>query len=127
MKLQVRQGVFETNSSSTHSVSVCLATDWDAFNSGDLWMRPCDGKMLPADEAEKFNEELINSRVENSKQWNNPYTREEIIEDYATDLYKSHADYCDWAENTCYDFFDEGAVLSNGTHVVTFGYYGHDY
>ena len=88
MKVQVRQGVFETNSSSTHSVSVCLATDWDAFNRGDLWMRPCDGKMLPADEAEKFNEELINSRVENSKRWKTPYTREEIIEDYATDLYK---------------------------------------
>lgn len=126
MKVQVRQGVFETNSSSTHSVSVCLATDWDAFNRGDLWMRPSDGKMLPADEAEKFNEELINSRVENSKRWKTPYTREEIIEDYATDLYKSHADYYAWAENTCYDFFDEGTVLSNGTHVVTFGYYGYD-
>lgn len=127
MKVQVRQGVFETNSSSTHSVSVCLATDWDAFNRGDLWMRPCDGKMLPADEAEKFNEELINSIVENSKRWKTPYTREEIIEDCATDLYKSQADYYAWAENTCYDFFDEGSVLSNGTHVVTFGYYGHDY
>jgi hypothetical protein len=127
MKVQVRQGVFETNSSSTHSVSVCLATDWDAFNRGDLWMRPSDGKMLPADEAEEFNEELINSRVENSKRWKTPYTREEIIKDYATDLYKSHADYYAWAENTYYDFFDEGSVLSNGTHVVTFGYYGHDY
>lgn len=127
MKVQVRQGVFETNSSSTHAVSVCLATDWDAFNRGDLWMRPCDGKMLPADEAKRFNEELINSRVENSKHWKTPYTREEIIKDYATDLYKSQADYYAWAENTCYDFFDEGAVLSNGTHVVTFGYYGHDY
>ena len=55
LKVQVRQGVFETNSSSTHAISI-----------------------MPYDECCKE------------------------------------------------DWFDEYTVLSNGTHVVTFGYYGYD-
>lgn len=127
MKIQIRQGVFETNSSSTHSVAVCLSTEWDAFGRGELWISPYSGKMLPRDEAEKFNEELISKHLERSQSWSHSYTREDIIEDYRTDLYMSYQDYYAWAETTYYEFFDMGDKLSNGVGVVTYGYYGHDY
>ena len=31
MKVKVRKGVFETNSSSTHSLTMCLGTDFDEW------------------------------------------------------------------------------------------------
>ena len=55
------------------------------------------------------------------------YTREDIIEDYCTEMYMSYQDYYAWAETTGYEFFDMGDKLSNGVGVVTYGYYGHDY
>lgn len=36
MRLAVRRGVFETNSSSTHSLSVCSKSDWDKWKAGEL-------------------------------------------------------------------------------------------
>ena len=39
MKIQVRQGVFETNSSSVHSLSITTTTIWNKFKSGDLLMK----------------------------------------------------------------------------------------
>lgn len=36
MKIQVRQGVFETNSSSTHSLALFSGSDWEAFKEGKM-------------------------------------------------------------------------------------------
>lgn len=38
MKVQVRQGVFDTNSSSTHAVSVCTKSQWEDYKSGKVWL-----------------------------------------------------------------------------------------
>ena len=36
MKKQTRVGVFETNSSSTHSLTICTEDDFERFKSGEL-------------------------------------------------------------------------------------------
>lgn len=36
MKVQIRHGVFETNSSSIHSLTICPLGDFNAFRKGDL-------------------------------------------------------------------------------------------
>ena len=36
MKVKVRKGVFETNSSSTHSLTMCLGTDFDEWKKGNM-------------------------------------------------------------------------------------------
>jgi len=36
MKVQIRQGVFETNSSSTHSLAIYNKNEWEEFKNGDL-------------------------------------------------------------------------------------------
>lgn len=36
MKIQVRQSVFETNSSSTHSLALFKGSDWQAFKDGQM-------------------------------------------------------------------------------------------
>ena len=37
---QIRKNVFETNSSSTHSITMCMKSDYDKWVSGELvWNR----------------------------------------------------------------------------------------
>lgn len=35
-KIQIRRGVFETNSSSTHSLTICSKEDFEKFKNGEL-------------------------------------------------------------------------------------------
>ena len=37
MKIQIRQGVFETNSSSTHSITMCTKSEFDEWREGKLY------------------------------------------------------------------------------------------
>ena len=39
MKTQIRRGVFETNSSSIHTLAITTNTDWDKFKKGELLMK----------------------------------------------------------------------------------------
>ena len=36
MKMQIRRGVFETNSSSVHSITMCTGSDFDRWTDGEL-------------------------------------------------------------------------------------------
>lgn len=51
MKIQIRKGVFETNSSSTHSIVLCKTSDWDDFVRGRMLMKnfPDNPEIVPAD------------------------------------------------------------------------------
>lgn len=36
--IQVRNGVFETNSSSTHSIAICTKNEFDAWRGGEIYI-----------------------------------------------------------------------------------------
>lgn len=36
--IQIRQGVFETNSSSTHSITIASESDFDKWKNGDVYL-----------------------------------------------------------------------------------------
>ena len=38
MKRQIRRGVFETNSSSTHSLTMCSKSEYDEFEKGNMYI-----------------------------------------------------------------------------------------
>ena len=122
MKVQVRQGVFETNSSSTHAVSVCTLSEWEDYRNGKLWLNMDSLKFLPEYEAKRYNTDKIaaeKSRAECGG-WNfNNFN----IADYNWDLYHSYDEEIDM----CYEWFTEKFTLPNNQEVVAFGYYGHDY
>ena len=40
---QIRRGVFETNSSSTHSITMCSKEDYDKWESGDVYLNDGSG------------------------------------------------------------------------------------
>lgn len=68
MIFQVRQGVFETNSSSTHTLTICSKDDFDKWEHGEVFWLDNDWHKLDTNKnfvtpeelkelAEKYNEE----------------------------------------------------------------------
>lgn len=54
--IQIRKGVFETNSSSTHSLTVCTKEEWDQFVKGEVVLLYRDG-FVPADKKDEMDGE----------------------------------------------------------------------
>lgn len=49
MKVQIRRGVFETNSSSVHSLTMCMKSDYDKWASEDIFLYMGYGFGYPED------------------------------------------------------------------------------
>ena len=54
MKVKVRAGTFETNSSSCHSVSVYEASDWEKFKAGEYVYSCYNDEFVPIKVYEKM-------------------------------------------------------------------------
>ena len=101
MKIQIRRGVFETNSSSVHSLTMCMESDFNKWVAGELvWSRWGD-ELVP------ITDEIKKSIEEDERE----YLTYEQFNDY---------DYID------YETFEDSYTTPNGETVKSFGYYGHD-
>ena len=101
MKRQIRRGVFETNSSSVHSLTMCMESDFNKWVAGELvWSRWGD-ELVP------ITDEIKKSIEEDERE----YLTYEQFNDY---------DYID------YETFEDSYTTPNGETVKSFGYYGHD-
>lgn len=50
MKNVIRYGVFETNSSSSHSLCVCTKEEYEKFKKGDLVLDTYESELIPRPE-----------------------------------------------------------------------------
>ena len=101
MKRQIRRGVFERNSSSVHSLTMCMESDFNKWVAGELvWSRWGD-ELVP------ITDEIKKSMEEDERE----YLTYEQFNDY---------DYID------YETFEDSYTTPNGETVKSFGYYGHD-
>ena len=50
MKNVIRYGVFETNSSSSHSLCVCTKKEYEKFKKGDLVLDTYESELIPRPE-----------------------------------------------------------------------------
>lgn len=96
MKIQVRRGVFETNSSSVHSLCICSADDYDKWKNGKLFY-------------DLYNDALV---VDSDKIQGNDYMTYDEFFDCLSDL--------------GYEEYKENYTSKSGDDIVAFGYYGHD-
>lgn len=107
MKRQIRFGVFETNSSSVHSLTIVTAEEFEKFKAGDLIM---------------FDKELMTKAqaLEKAKksQWYEDATIESLEDDGEL---KTFDDYSDE-----YETYEKSYTTKSGDEIVAFGYYGHD-
>ena len=97
MKRQIRRGVFETNSSSVHSITMCMKSDYDKWVSGELvWDR-----------------------------WEDQLAEIDLEIEKPGDRYLTYEQFNDW-EYMEFETFKTTFKTPNNDEVVSFGYYGHD-
>ena len=44
--IKIRNSVFETNSSSTHSIIICSQAEYEQLEAGDLFIKRYDDKLI---------------------------------------------------------------------------------
>ena len=99
---QIRRNVFETNSSSTHSITMCMKSDFDKWIAAEMvW--------------DRYNQQLISITDEIKK----------LISEDEDNSYLTYKQFCDY-EVINFDKFSKTYTTPNGERVVSFGYYGYD-
>jgi len=108
---KIRKGVFETNSSSTHSITICNKDDYDK------WIK--DSNLLfNANTYGKFTNEPTFITKEQFKKLC-PDCDDNCFEDFFT------SDEYDNAFGE-YEQYEKTYKTPNGEEIIAFGYYGHD-
>ena len=96
--IQIRQGVFETNSSSTHALAICTQEEWDKLQSGEYVVEQWDiSKMFDV------NDEVVKN-----------------------DEYERYVTYDELYNHSSCEFFSRYFTTPNGDEMVAWGFYGYD-
>lgn len=133
MKRQIRRGVFETNSSSVHSLTMCSKGEYDRWKKDNLFLftgsgrrypdnnKPIPGNFYTKSEAIEF-EKSSNYPPSNAFDWEN---EEEVLE-----LLRENEWYDSgyFGDHLCseYETFEKTFTTPGGEEIIAFGYYGHD-
>lgn len=133
---QVRRMTFETNSSSTHSLTMCTKEEYDNWKNGKLLFDSYYKKFVPSLELTKTDFEEAEDNYESNKQkyqknWNQ-LTKEEQ-EEYTLEYIKENRSmdeivtYQEWLDRNDYlDQFYKEYTTKNNEKIVAFGVYGYD-
>ena len=120
MKL-IRRGTFETNSSSTHSITMCKESDFDKWKNGEMYWDRWNESLVSKEEVEKemakLKEEFISEHPDYDK---DDIDWEEQLEDYLN----SDKEYYTYEEFNDYDYIEYETFEDSYDGVVAFGYYG---
>lgn len=116
---KIRRGVFETNSSSTHSITMCMKSDFDRWKNGEVFRCEWgDKEWLTREEAlERLRTDKY-SPIEHPEDLDEDQLLEKLYDDgvYTYDTY--------W--NEYLEGFEDEFTTPNGDTVIAFGQYGHD-
>lgn len=123
MKMQIRRDVFETNSSSVHSITMCTGSDFDRWT---------DGELLFWEDEKKFGtrEELIEDLKKDT--WYDGKLRYPNInwddKDQVSDIFNDEniKTFNQYFQNDWFETYWEAYTTPGGENIVAFGYYGHD-
>ena len=132
----IRRGVFETNSSSTHSLTMCSESEYDRWKKGELLYHSYDGEFKTKEQiledAKKTREEYLEKQKNGEAlyRYQENYVRAETDED----LLKVELDIEDWkAFDSFWDYveceyetFEQEHTASNGEKIIAFGYFGYN-
>lgn len=123
MKRQIRRGVFETNSSSVHSLTMCSEEEYEKWKNEEV---------LFWKERDKFGtrEEII-AELKTLKSWsgnlwyaNVNWENEDEVHDVFSD--EGIMTYNYFFEYYYYETYSYRHTTPSGDKIVAFGYYGHD-
>lgn len=115
---KIRKGLFETNSSSTHSLTMCSEEDYDKWENGELFFNSWEEHFYNK-------EDMINDIIKRSHgaETFSDISEEkfnETIEDYG---FYTHDRYWD---DEYLEGFSDTYTTKSGETIVAFGKYGYD-
>lgn len=93
-KRVVRQGVFETNSSSVHSLTICTQEEYDRWQNGEMVLDTSIDRIVDVKD------------IDSNKKYR----------------YETYDEYNESASN--YEEFEETYTTKSGDQIVIFGYHG---
>lgn len=136
---QIRRGVFETNSSSTHSLTICTEDEFNKWKDGELMFDSYNYELVEVntkiteEEKENAKEYYEDSKKAFWKLWDQ-LSEEEIeawYEKYMNDFdkldtyrYKTRNQFL--YESNSLETFTQRYTSPSGDKLVAFGYYGYD-
>lgn len=123
MKRQIRRGVFETNSSSTHSITMCSGEEYDKWCSGNLLFWVGKKKFGTKEDIIEELKELTrwdNSLMYPDVNWNDDSVVADIFD---SEEIQSSDEFFD---DEYLETFEEKYHTPNGEEVVAFGKFGYD-
>ena len=131
----IRRNVFETNSSSTHSLTMCNKTDYDKWLKGEIWLNRftsyyrekynCFTTFVDRNKALELYKIAVNENDFDFKEAETSGNLLSFIDAVFEDDLVSIDKYNEYAEN--FEEFEEMYTAENGETVIAFGYYGQDY
>ena len=153
MKISIRTGIFETNSSSVHSITISKKSDYKDFEDGKLWYKKGDypnynGNFLPEDEAVEWNINRLKETLDDPKYFNAYREKKNFWEawykvygdnadsydrydDFTGDndicSYEFYMNWEDYWEDNQYESFEQEYTSEHGDELIAWGYVGTDY
>lgn len=119
--LSVRRNVFETNSSSTHSITMCSENEYDEWEKGELlfdrWKNGFITKVEYQKEYERQKKEYFEEK---------PDETDEDFEDYFNDD-KRYYTYDEFFSEIGYETHTKTYTTKGGETVIALCYYGNGY
>ena len=122
--IKVRQNVFETNSSSTHSITMCMEDTFNKWKNGELYFNHYEELFLSEEEMiehirKEDGEEAVSAILD---------AKQDSVECYIYELYN-------WGLYTMksyrrsfnFDHFTDSFTTPSGETIYAFGFYGQDY
>lgn len=111
MKISIRKGVFETNSSSTHSLTMCENDEFEKWKNGEVYYNDWNEKMISKKE------------VYNKLEINDDMTEDEVDDIISGSDYYTYDRFMD---DEYLETFIDRYTTKQGDEVVAFGKYGMD-
>ena len=134
---QIRQGVFETNSSSTHSMCICTEEEFANFKGNKAVWNKNNNKITPLDKiphgyAQRAKDFYQKTRTLFMIDWDNlseeaqfEFIISQFDQTYAGDwLFEGKTFYKDWG--TDLERFEKHFTTPSGDKMVAFGEFGYE-
>lgn len=116
--IQIRRGVFETNSSSTHSITMCTNDTYERWKNGELFFAVYDGCFLTREE--------VIAELRDNKYYKGPDPDTLKPEDVKGATDGEIITYEQWCERDYMEGYEKRFTTPGGETVVAFGEYGYD-
>ena len=132
--LQIRHGVFETNSSSTHSITIVPKDEFEKWVDGEVyfndnsWEVKNTNRWLTKEEAIVG---VLGCDYPPTNDDDRDYTYKELDEMNNDDLSEILSNYSiysfnEYSENYGLEYYDVKHITEHGDEIVAFGLYGMD-